>query len=361
MNLFDKMLKADETLFRNAVVLDFDYVPKRVPYRESQQQAIISCIRPLFSERNGKNLLLTGIPGIGKTVACKHVLLDMEEQTDEIDASYVNCWKHNTSYKIFLEVCNVLGYRFTQNKKTEELFAEIKKLVNKRSAVFVFDEIDRADDRDFLYMLLEEIYRKSIILITNDKEWIVTVDDRIKSRLAAEVVEFLPYTESETRGILADRLEKAFYPDLWQEDAFLALVKKSFSLKDIRVGLKLLKEAGELAEDKSSRRVMMEHYLEAEKKLDEFFVKKEEELGPDERLILSVVKRHPSERIGELFKLCQSNGLSIAYKSFQRKIKKLEGSRFVSTEKIIGGAEGTTTLVRLKSAEGKREKKLSEF
>ena len=41
-------------------------------------------------------------------------------------------------------------------------------LVSKEdNAVFVFDEIDKLEDYDFLYTILEDIYRKAIFLITS--------------------------------------------------------------------------------------------------------------------------------------------------------------------------------------------------
>ncbi|MDO8480694.1 MAG: hypothetical protein Q7S65_02640 [Nanoarchaeota archaeon] len=90
MGMFDKILKAEESLFKNVDALDPHFVPKLVPYREEQQRAIADAIQPLFSERNGKNLVLHGFPGVGKTVACKKVILELEEKTDDILPLYIN-------------------------------------------------------------------------------------------------------------------------------------------------------------------------------------------------------------------------------------------------------------------------------
>ena len=40
-SIFKDMLGSDETIFRDAVALDYDYVPKIVPFRDQQQQAIV--------------------------------------------------------------------------------------------------------------------------------------------------------------------------------------------------------------------------------------------------------------------------------------------------------------------------------
>ena len=84
MNIFNKMLQHDETIFKNELVLEYDYLPHIIKFRENQQQHIATIIKPLFSGRMGSNLLITGRPGIGKTAACKHVLRDMEQHSDKI-------------------------------------------------------------------------------------------------------------------------------------------------------------------------------------------------------------------------------------------------------------------------------------
>jgi len=89
--LFKDMLGSEESLFKNEVALNFDYQPKLIPFREIHQKTIASCIKPLFQKRNGKNLFIHGMPGVGKTVACRHVLDELPETTDEIIPLYINC------------------------------------------------------------------------------------------------------------------------------------------------------------------------------------------------------------------------------------------------------------------------------
>ncbi|MFT4297825.1 MAG: hypothetical protein ACMXX5_01400 [Candidatus Woesearchaeota archaeon] len=74
MGLFKNILKDNESVFADTVALDYDYVPKLMPYREKEQFKIASSIKPLFAERNGKNVFVYGKPGIGKTLAIKHIL-----------------------------------------------------------------------------------------------------------------------------------------------------------------------------------------------------------------------------------------------------------------------------------------------
>ena len=355
-DLFKDILGSSESLFKNDLALDYSFQPKIVPYREKEQKVVAYCIKPLFLEKPAKNVFIFGQPGVGKTVACRHILKEMEDETEEIIPIYINCWQRNTTYKIIVEICDLLGLKFVQNKKTEELFRWVKQMLNKKSAVFVLDEIDKIEDMDFVYMILEEIYRKSLVIITNYKEWLAELDDRIKSRLFCEVVEFKPYNLEETKGILRQRMDYAFHENVWEDDAFDLIAKKTHELGDIRTGLYLMKESALIAEDKSSRKVTFEHARLALAKMDDFSIKNSAELKADEQMVLDLIRKNSERRIGDFFKMYQAAGGKLVYKSFQRMIDRLEKSKFITVEKTAGGEFGNTTIIKHNS-----EKKLTEF
>ncbi len=185
-NLFNDMLKDSESIFKNPIALDYDYQPKLVSYRENEQHQIANTIKPLLQSRNGKNLFIFGKPGIGKTVATKKVLKELEENDVEVEQIQINCWKKDTPYKLVLEICDQIGYKWVQQKKTDELFKKVKEILNKTAVVFVLDEVDKLQDVSIIYSILEDIYKKSLILITNEKEWISKLDQRLRSRLVPE-------------------------------------------------------------------------------------------------------------------------------------------------------------------------------
>ena len=303
--MFKDILGSSESLFKNNsdTPLDFSFIPKPVKYRENEQRTIASCMKPLFQEKTGRHVFVHGQPGVGKTIACRHLLREIDDETDEIVPIYINCWKHNTTFKIVMEICELMEFKFVQNRKTEELFRWVKQALNKKSAALVLDEADKLEDLDFIYMVLEEIYRKTIILITNYKDWLIELDDRIKSRLMPEVAEFKPYNNEETRGILKQRMDYAFYSNVFENDAFELIARKTAELQDIRNGLHLMREAANIAESKSSRKVLLEHAKLALEKIDEFTIKNPSELASDEKLILDLVKGNSGKRIGDFFKL----------------------------------------------------------
>ena len=71
---------------------------------------------------------------------------------------------------------------------------------------------------------------------------------------------------------------------------------------------------------------------------------------------MAIIRIKNGGKIGDLYKTYREEGGKIAYKSFQRKIAKLDENKFINTEKVMGGSEGTTTIIKLVY-----DKKLTEF
>lgn len=331
MALFKDILADNESLFINEDALDTEYTPPIIRYRENQQRYVATCIKPLLLERNGKNLFVTGKPGIGKTVAVKHILNELNKETEEIATLYVNCWKKDTAYKAILDICDQLNYKFVQNRRTDELTQEVAKILNKKSAVIVLDEADKLTEPSIIYNLLEDIYKKSIILITNDKEFLSDLDQRIRSRLMPEILEFQPYNFEETAGILKQRIEFALVPNVLEKEAFELITKKTFEVRDIRAGLFLIKESANAAESEASKRIRITHSTRAVEKLNEFHIKSSDDLTEEELKILDFIKTNSGKSIGDLYKEYEKTS-PIAYKTFFRKLKHLENSRRISLQ-----------------------------
>lgn len=353
MSMFKNMLGADERLITNEYALDYEYVPKILPFREGQQRQIVNCIKPLMSDRGGRNILVYGAPGIGKTGAARWILRDLDENTEGIMPIYINCWQKNTTFKIFLEICEQLGYKFLQNKKTTELFKIIQTDLNKKAAAFVFDEIDKVEDYEFLYTILNEIYKKSLVLITNNKETLAEMEDRIKSRLLPESLEFLPYNKKETTEILTQRARISLVEGVLAPEALNLIIDKTSERKDIRTGIHLIREAAIIAEENSSKKITIEHAQNAIEKLENFQIKKPTDLEEDTHFILSVIKENSDKKIGDIFEAYKAKGGMSAYKTFQRKTEKLSQLGFITANKICG-KEGNTTILST-------TKKLTEF
>ncbi|MFA6089082.1 MAG: AAA family ATPase [Candidatus Woesearchaeota archaeon] len=358
MGFFDKnVIREENTLFKNEVALSYDFLPKDIPYREQQQQLIANALKPLFVGRNGRNLIITGRPGIGKTAATKFVLREVEDNySEEIYTFFINCWQLNSSFKVAEYICHELGFKLTQNKKTNELFSIAEKIINKKTAVFVFDEIDKAEDYDFLYEILENVYTKSFLLITNYANWIDNLDERIKSRLMAEVISFRTYSLAEVNGILKERVSYAFVDNVFSDEVISAISEKAYQVGDIRVGIHLLRECGLLSQERKLKFVDMEIANVVINKISSYKDdKKVKSLDDDERLVYELIRDNPNLPMTDLFDQYQKTGGKGVYKTFTRKIKALENSKVILTKTTGGGPKGNTTTIELNTGDDEED------
>lgn len=266
------------SLFINPAVVEQSFLPRLLPYREEQHQYLAECIKPLMNGRTGRNLLIAGAPGIGKTACIKFILRKLIEETENIMPIYINCWKRDTSSKIINDIAVQMEAKISEKIYSDEVFDMLVGKLNKYDgAVFAFDEIDKVKDFDFLYRVAEDTERKTIFLITNVSDWIAKLDRRLMSRLLLDRIEFKPYKFEEVRGILYERQKYAFAPRTWDYDAFENIIRKTFTLKDIRIGLFLMKTAGELAEARNAGKIEIEDVNKAMGKLKDFYGSEDKE------------------------------------------------------------------------------------
>lgn len=343
-DMFSKILSAEESLFINEMALDHDYLPKELPHRENQQHYLASCIKLLLAGRMGKNLLITGSPGIGKTAAVRWVLREMEEKglDEQVKPIYVNCWKKDTAHKILLDICSQLSYKWVQNKNTDELFKEVAAILNKKAAVIVLDEVDKLESEQAVYQLLEDINRKCIFLITNEKDWLAKLDSRLRSRLTAELMDFRAYSLKETEDILKARAMHAFAPNAWEDEALSVIAECAYNLADIRAGLFLLREAGNIAEAKFLRKIGREHAELAVSRIGRF--KPGRDLNEEEQHILDLVKENAGKTGTEIYNLYkEKEGKS--YRTFHRKVKALEEAGLIDIKGNVTESGGRNSVL----------------
>ena len=74
-------------------------------------------------------------------------------------------------------------------------------------------------------------------------------------------------------------------------------------------------------------------------------------------MILEIIKNNSEQKIGDLYNLYKEKEGKLVYKSFQRKIEKLEKNKFVGVKKLAGGKDGNTTIIKYATP----TKKLTEF
>ena len=93
------------------------------------------------------------------------------------------------------------------------------------------------------------------------------------------------------------------------------------------------------------------------KNIDNFSIKKSDDLESQQKLILDTIKENSGKKSGEIFAIYQQKGGIDSYRSFHRKLTALETSKFIMIKHIDGGKEGKTSILEYNLA----SKRLTDF
>lgn len=352
MSLFNDILASDQTLFKDETILDFEYIPPAISNRDIEIKTVVEGVKPLFFDRRPTNLFITGKPGIGKTLTVRYVFNDLKQTSNEIVPCYINCWKNSTYHSVFVELSKFFGVPYpSKGVSTDEIIRGItKKIENKKGIVVAFDEIDKARTMDFLYPLIEGFGRKiGVVLISNYPDFLRRVDSRLLSRLNIENLDFKPYSFEQFRDVLNERIKFAFYPNVFENDAFESIAEKAYSKKDVRLGISLLLKSGRVAEKDSSKKINKKHVDVAISNIDESLRKeKSKNLQEHEKKIIDLLKKNNGIITGELYNEFVKSGEEISMRTFRKYLNQLERLEFIQTKETGAGFRGKSRRIFIK-------------
>jgi cell division control protein 6 len=244
------------SVFKREEVLYPEYLPLNLPHREGQIRLISENLSLLLKSNKPMNIFIYGPPGVGKTAVAKFILREFEQYSG-IKNIYINCWQYNTSFAILSEIGIAIGaFVARRGWAKDEIFSRIVQAMGnkKLNLIIVLDEVDQLikNDPSVLYDLLRiENYTKQkigLIFISNDKYVFRNVEDRIKSSLNLEEIEFKQYTFLEMKDIIEQRMKDAFVA--YEEGVSALVAAKAAEKGDVRVALEILLKAGRIAKDK---------------------------------------------------------------------------------------------------------------
>jgi cell division control protein 6 len=345
-NIFEAEKKTGR-IIKNEDALNFEYVPKQLPHREGQVEEIASSIKPMLGGAKGTNLFITGAPGIGKTASLKWVLRELGEHTDEVIPLYVNCWSNRTKFFIFQDMANHLKLSFTAGKSADHLLQQIEYKLKGKSAIFVFDEIDKVEDNDFLYQILEKFPRSTVFLASNMSDYTINMDPRIKSRLTIRTISFKPYSLLEVTDILRSRVKLSLKEDSIDPSLLKQIANITYNKGDLRVGLFMLREAARNAENNQHKAITEADIKPIISQLENTKIGEEEKLNSDEKKIIESIKEHNGGVAGAVYDSYKKKGGELSYRSFKRYVTRLETLGLTKTEETGAGFKGKSTKISL--------------
>lgn len=284
--IFDSF--SGKSLFKSKNVLQNNYSPETIPHRDEQIESVASILAPALRGERVSNLFVYGKTGTGKTLSVQFVCNELEKRVKSVGEHglkviYVNCKLKkiaDTEYRILAEMIHALGESVpATGLPTDAVYNKFVEIIdrNKQIVLIVLDEIDQAVKKisdEFLYTLTRinsELRQAqiSIVGISNSLTFMDELDPRVRSSLGEEELVFAPYNALQLQDILKERAQGAFVEDTLEEGVIAKCA--AFAARehgDARRALDLLRVAGELAEREGSKKVLLKHIDESNKKIE---------------------------------------------------------------------------------------------
>ncbi|MBN2014589.1 MAG: AAA family ATPase [Candidatus Altiarchaeota archaeon] len=402
--MIDELLKnelGDRKIFKDKTILSPHYVPSELPHRDKEIKGVTQIIGPALRNEKTSNLFIYGGPGTGKTCVVKYVIrkiqefLNKPEMVDEgilVKVAYMNCKIRNSKYQVLLKTLEddalndeklmdaPLKGRSEPSLKGmdpadlyDRLFRVVEK--NNMNLIIALDEIDMVKKglNDLMYILTrinDELGagHVSVVGISNDRRVKNRLDPRSKSTLCEEEMIFPHYNAVQLRTILNQRVEEGFQPTAIDDSMIRKIAAFAAQDGDARYALKLLKKAGEIAQNENKNAVDMEDVEYARNLVEKDIMTESITLLPEHQQIViysiaslavdgGMYKRLSGRGTGDLltgevYEAYEANCKALnrnprTMRQFSEYLNELEMSGLIAMRLSGKGIRGTTRLIRL--------------
>ncbi|MGC9012136.1 Cdc6/Cdc18 family protein [Thermogladius sp.] len=370
-----KNLKAPSTkIFKNREILHPEYVPEVLPHRENEIRRLAEILVVALRGERPSNALLYGLTGTGKTAVARYVVKRLVEKANslnvKLEQAYVNTRKLDTTYRVVAQIASSIGLKIppTGLAISEVYRRYINALENWGGVhIIILDEIDyyvKREGDDLLYKLVrinEELKssRVALVGITNDINFVESLDPRVRSSLGEVEIVFPPYNAEQLFDILKQRAEMAFYPGVVDDGVIsfcAALAAREHG--DARRALDLLRVAGEIAEREGSPKVTVDHVKRANVEIEEGRVQQSVMSLPLHqkivlKAIIEVAKLKGSATTGEVYlkysEIAKELGLEpLTQRRVSEIISQLDMLGLVNATVASRGRYGVTKVIRVR-------------
>jgi cell division control protein 6 len=302
-----------ESIFKDESKLDINYIPAKLPHRETQQRLLAEFFSFLLRcpDRMSQRVILTGDVGTGKTALAQHFGADITSEANRKGLKFryvhVNCREFRGALQpIVHRAITVFQPNFpSRGYGAEEMLATLMQVLDEENAFMIltldeFDSLIEKEGSDAVYKLtrLQEMrqgkpQRLSFIFIMRDLKPTEQLDDSARSTLQRSIVRLERYGKPQLVDILSDRVKLAFELGAVSEDVVDLVAELAHSeTGNARFGIELLWRAGKYADANDAGALAPECVRQAMSSIIPSMRRSElESLGLHERMFLLAVAR----------------------------------------------------------------------
>jgi len=388
-------MRQHSSVFKDESKLDINYVPSRLPHRDTQLNLLNQFFRSVVETpgRTAQRVLITGKIGTGKTVLSQHFGLQVTREAREKGANFhyvhINCRECKGSlFMILHQVISKFHPNFPRRGySAAEILQMLIQVLDDKNAfiILVLDELDaliRNEGSDPLYNLsriqegrLNVPQRLSLICILRETEYLDMLDPSTRSTLQRNIISLEEYSKSQIRDILNDRVNMAFRQGTISSSVidFTAELASSEG-GNARYAIELLWRAGKYADALQLPMVSPESVRAAAASVYPV-VRKDEvfSLGLHEKLFLLGVARY-FRQTGSAYAsmgdaeeayaiVCEEYGQKrLQHTQLWKYVRDLAASGIIETKPSGTGQRGQTTIISLPKVPAEDlERELTKF
>ena len=330
-------------------VFDAEYIPEVIHFRDRQISSLLANLEPALRNSSPVNSMLVGPPSTGKTC----VLLRVLEEFGSCFTAYIRCPLAVSAYRVMARVFEgVCGHQAPQTgyPMVKLYDAVCERLIQDGKALIVaLDEVPAIEARainELLDILLkvEEEYGVKVEVVAVSHESI-RLNPAVQAVFQADVIHFPLYSRDEMHFILAERARRGF-GGKFEPEIVERVAEYAFRHSDLRLGLKLLRKAGIVAERRNALRVELEDVENALSSTHaEFYFRNVSALREKERKVLrEIYLAESTPTTGEVYDRLRGQ---MGYTTFFEILEKLERLRFIDLVYARKG-RGNTRLIHRK-------------
>lgn len=316
-----------------------DFLPEGIVNREREIRKIRHCLYPATQRRKPLHVWIYGGSGAGKTLLARSVLKELRRSYPGIIGAYVNCWPHNSMYKVVAALVQDLRILGADQQDTVVKLQRVKRHLEDKPFMLILDDLDSASPRDRAAIIYEfcNMENTGLVCISRKKDTFFSLPLTIRSRLNPQFVKCRVYSTNDLVVILRDRAN----PGLTEECCSESILKRIAQLSDgdARLAVQTLRSTAEWAEQEGISQIKVKHltrvWNDVNKQPKEYLLAS---LTQDHRMLYNIIRRHGHVLSGDLrevyVKRCKRiNRLPIAVRTFSNYVNHLAQSGLVSCER----------------------------